>query len=98
MQMLGSTDAFDGGDLAELRHSLHLLGAGADHFTVKEYGAGSTDACAAADLDSREAHAPENERQRIFLGIAGDEPINSVDGEAQSGESHSFFPLFHGRN
>ena len=58
MQVLRRADALDGGDLAELGHALHLLGAGPHHFAVQDDGAGAADAGAAADLDAGEAHPP----------------------------------------
>ncbi len=57
VQVLRSADALDGGYRTEFGHPFHLLGAGAHHLTVKEHGAGTAHARAAADLDAGETHA-----------------------------------------
>ena len=96
MQVLWRADALDGGDLAELGHPLHLLGARADHFAVQDHRAGPADPRAAPDLHSGEAHAAEDLGQRVLLGVAHDESLDAVDLEAKSRESHSLFSLWWG--
>ena len=93
MQVLRSADALDGGDLAELVHPFHLLGAGAHHLTVHDDRAGPADAGAAAHFDAGEAHAAENLRQGVLLRVADDEPFDPVDLQAHSCEFHVLFPI-----
>jgi hypothetical protein len=79
MQMQRCTDAFNCGDLAELGDAFHFPGAGANYFAVQDYGTGAANACAASDLGARKAHAPDDRRQIVFLGIAEDESFNAVN-------------------
>jgi hypothetical protein len=86
MQMLRRTDPFDGGDLAELGHPLHLPAARPDHFAVQDDRAGAAHTGAAPNLDPGETHAPQDFGQRVIFGVAGNEPLDAVDHEVPSFE------------
>jgi hypothetical protein len=88
MQVLGGADTLDGGDLRELGDPFHLLGAGPDDLAVQDDRAGAADAGAAADFDAGEAHTPQDFSQCVVLGIAGDEPVDAVDIEAEPFQLH----------